>query len=422
MLVHVARRLTGSILLLALGILTFKTTLLAIVEIDDDSTISHSARRTTGPALTKATLHFPSDELPEAAASPNLQPEQPRNLRLVFLGDSLTRYQYLSLAYFLRHGQWFDPDISVHNLVDAHSFHHPLHPDDDWNEFFLQSNRMLYPMEVCDCLRSRNGEILVERRYFYDSVNNNMAVYINMNGNKTNPGRGYYGRLKPQNIFGPNFKNLVGLPFGMSMNMTDVGNSSSSIQWEYATWGEVIRHHVGALNLNFNMTYANIAAETTRRQPSNSYVILNAGLHPHDFQNPIAAQDVRDALEDINLPGTWKTTTYAKDYVLKYQKSRKQAEWNGTDDASFTRMNKSAAVAMQSSHVTESDISMCHALGRCFNLSWTARLKPSLYFDDLHFLEPVYRIVNEDFLHQLGQLPPGYVKLNRATVTLENAA
>jgi hypothetical protein len=69
---------------------------------------------------------------------------RPRNLRLAFLGDSVTRYQYLSLAYFLRWGRWFDPDTIKNHLVDAHSFRHPYHPDQDWNEFFLQSNRLLY--------------------------------------------------------------------------------------------------------------------------------------------------------------------------------------------------------------------------------------------------------------------------------------
>ena len=100
--------------------------------------------------------------------SPETSSVQPlRNLRLVFLGDSVTRYQYLSLAYFVRHKRWFDPNVTVNNLVNAHSFHHPLHPDEDWNEFFLQSNRLLHPLEICDCLRSRDGNTVLERRYFY---------------------------------------------------------------------------------------------------------------------------------------------------------------------------------------------------------------------------------------------------------------
>lgn len=413
---RIANRLTGSIF--ALGMLSFKNALNTLWEYEI-WTFAHLTR--CNPNV--ATTQLPSYELNEASR-PNLPPEKLRNLRLVFLGDSLTRYQYLSLAYFLRHGRWFDPNISINNLVDAHSFHHPLHPDEDWNEFFWQSNRMLHPMEVCDCLRSQNGEILVERRYFYDSIHNNMAVYINMNGNKTNSGRGYYGRLQPRDIFGPNFKNMVGLPFGMSVNTADAGSRASSIQWEYATWGEVIRNHVGVLNLNYNATDATAsdAAAPRRRQPSNAHVILNAGLHPHDFLNPMAAQGVHDALEEIHLPGTWKTTTFVKDFVLEHQKSSKLSNGSGLHDGIVSARAKSTAgAAEQTPPNRESDTGMCHALGRCFNLTWTALLKPSLYFDNLHFLEPVYRILNEDLLEQLGQLPSGYVKLNRETVMVENA-
>jgi hypothetical protein len=81
------------------------------------------------------------------------------------------RYQYLSLAYFLRWGRWFDRYYQNH-LVDAHSFRHPYHPDQDWNEFFLQSNHLLYPAESCDCQRSSSSQQdhkhvwAIERRYF----------------------------------------------------------------------------------------------------------------------------------------------------------------------------------------------------------------------------------------------------------------
>jgi len=39
-----------------------------------------------------------------------------------------------------------------------------------------------------------------------------------------------------------------------------------------------------------------------------------------------------------------------------------------------------------------------------------------LYYDNLHFSEPVYRILNEEFLEQLGLLPKSYRKFNRSEV------
>jgi len=326
----------------------------------------------------------------------NLIRERPRNLRLVFLGDSVTRYQYLSLAYFLRHGRWFDHNITDHNnLVNAHSFHHSMHPDEDWNEFFWQSNRMLYPMEACDCLRSWDGNVLVERRYFFDKENNNMMVYINMNGNERNPGRGYYGRLNPASIFGPNFETLAGFPFGMNVDMLEAPNTTLSKawkNWEYSTWGDLIRHHVGNLNLDYDAN-AKKAIRRSHKPQFEAHIILNAGLHPHDFgTDPLAEDDIRFALKDINLPGTWKTTTYSREQVLDYQQ---------TGDAPEVRM---------------SDINMCAVLGSCFDVSWTADMRPELYFDNLHFSEPLYRILNEEYLDQLGLLPQNYRKYNRTKV------
>jgi hypothetical protein len=341
-----------------------------------------------------------------------------QNLRLVFMGDSVTRYQYLSLAYFLRHGRWFDPDITVNNLMNSHSFHHPLHPDDDWNEFFLQSNRMLYPLEVCDCLRSRHEEILVERRYFYDSVHNNLLVYINMNGNKTPADRGYYGRLNPRDIFGSNFPKMVGLPFGMDMNTTDISHTVRSIQWEYSTWADVIRHHIGHLNLNCDGTAT--PKRRTTNTPSNARVILNAGIHPHDFDNPETVRDVDQALNEVSLPGIWKTTTYSKEYTLEYQTWLPEHDLVSADSEDDFVPTDDVVVANVGPAVRSADQVMCRTLSGCMNLSWTARLRTQFFLDNLHFSEPVYRIFNEELLETIQQLPRDYVKFERSAVTIDN--
>jgi hypothetical protein len=46
----------------------------------------------------------------------NLSIAPPRDLWIAFIGDSVTRYQYLSFVYFLRWGRWFDPEETP-NLV-----------------------------------------------------------------------------------------------------------------------------------------------------------------------------------------------------------------------------------------------------------------------------------------------------------------
>jgi hypothetical protein len=334
--------------------------------------------------------------------SADMAPIRLQNLRLVFMGDSVMRYQYLSLVYFLRYGRWYDTDVAPHvnNLMNAHSFHHPFHPNEDWNEFFLQSNRLLYPMEVCDCLRGGSSEhdLLLERRYFYDDRYNNMVVYINMNGNETHPGRGFYGRLHPEQVFGPEFSERAGAISGMNPDHQP-DPASSTIAWEYATWGEVIRLHIGALN------YAFQSLETS---PPNTapHVLLNAGLHPNDFHQWNTVQDVTDALEEMPVSSaTWKTTTFTKDHVHRQQQWTKHT----TKRSHRRRLDPSV-----------SDTMMCQALHYCLNVSWIAQLQSpaSFYVDNLHFLEPIYRIFNEDYLEQIGLLPAGYKRHNRSSILI----
>lgn len=284
---------------------------------------------------------------------------RPRNLRLIFIGDSVTRYQYLSLAYFLRYGRWFDPDIQLNDLVNSHSFHHPFHPFEDWNEFFLQTNRILYPLETCDCTRDQH--VSVERRYFKDTALNNILVYLNINGNETNEGHGHFGRLEGGLVF-REFE--AGLPFGVGkINFDDIA-------WEFDRWSGIIRHHISDMQL----------------QPA--LVVLNAGLHSHDFRDVEKAQQLQQSLRDSGMKSVWKTTTYRKSELRKD--------------------------AISGATLRKTDERMCRLLDACFNISWTVDLHPDLYFDELHFREPVYRILNEVLLEQAGLLPKGYELLDRS--------
>ena len=298
--------------------------------------------------------------------------ETPRNLSIVFVGDSLMRYQYLSLAYFLRHGRWWDsPANAPNNLMNAHSFHHPAHPSEDWNEFLLQSNRMLYPLEACDCERSVNSsDIVLERRYFFDETNNNKLVYINLNGNETHGSWGFYGRFLPQDVF-RDFDKMVKMPVAFDTDR------HRRFAWEYSTWGDVIREHVGNLGLRSSTT-----------------ILLNAGHHRNSFGgNSTNARksrvDVVKSLKAINMQGTWKTTTFARSELQ-----------NSTSPP----------------RVRPTDRRMCKLIGQCFNLSWTAKVKPELYFDELHLLEPVYRSLNEELLEKVGALDSSYTPIDRSTL------
>lgn len=72
---------------------------------------------------------------------------RPTNVSLVIVGDSIARYSYLSLVYFLRWGRWFDPGLDRSNLVNEQSFDNPFH-EETFHEFYYQTNLMLQPFEV----------------------------------------------------------------------------------------------------------------------------------------------------------------------------------------------------------------------------------------------------------------------------------
>lgn len=108
-----------------------------------------------------------------------------RGNHLVFMGDSLTRYTYTSLAYFLAHGRWppsfANKSVIPHGLSVCSEFEFK-----SWPAFNLFANRQLsrfkeavpkaeierHPyvgFEVCDCRRAEKEysfDLITENRHF----------------------------------------------------------------------------------------------------------------------------------------------------------------------------------------------------------------------------------------------------------------
>ena len=321
---------------------------------------------------------------------------RPHHLRIVLIGDSLTRYTYLSLVYFLRHGHWFDPDQRTPHLVQASSFTNPFH-NQTWGEFSWQTHQMLYPYEVCDAYRKLPGRLQVNRvvnnRYFYDPRYDNAVVFLDAKGHQGSlhgriPAPQVYPLLqqqlqryqqpsttpRPNDLFvSPPFDHLV-RPFA----------------WVYTSWSEAIREYVAQLDSSHLAPTA---------------VVMNAGLWPNNFlyQPPLADSLVQalanltttrsphnnnnvDDDEHKGCRGMWKTTTYGKGGTVLHES------------------------------IPPTDQLMCAQLGQCWNTSWTRHVHDSWYWDDKHFFEPVYRILNEDLLAQLRVLPGDYQPMDRNVV------
>ena len=81
---------------------------------------------------------------------------------VVFIGDSLMRYQYLSLASALHNQIMVDNNATENILVEP--------TWSDWNSFYIGSQGKLQPYEYCDCYHhayhTYDVTLAVENRYY----------------------------------------------------------------------------------------------------------------------------------------------------------------------------------------------------------------------------------------------------------------
>jgi hypothetical protein len=104
---------------------------------------------------------------------------------LLFMGDSLTRYQYMSLAMLIHSGAFpnrtqrdGDAGPKVRNVCVEGTFN-------NWRDYYVSSNKMLSNeknFEVCDCWRSMEGAPNLtqafDNRYYYNSEANVSISHI----------------------------------------------------------------------------------------------------------------------------------------------------------------------------------------------------------------------------------------------------
>jgi len=95
-----------------------------------------------------------------------------RNKRIVFIGDSLTRYQYLNFIHFIHFNSWIlssPPRLEVEGDWSS------------WKSFHLGSSYRFGCKEICDCYRDKQffnlGPITKENRYYFD-VSSNISVNL----------------------------------------------------------------------------------------------------------------------------------------------------------------------------------------------------------------------------------------------------
>lgn len=93
-----------------------------------------------------------------------------RNIRVAFIGDSISRYMYLALAAYLKDGEWYPDGMEPSVLMQG-----PFKATGGWPAFYHFSNEYLRPFETCDCIRVKQNhhQTYVENHYYLDHDRNN---------------------------------------------------------------------------------------------------------------------------------------------------------------------------------------------------------------------------------------------------------
>jgi hypothetical protein len=283
----------------------------------------------------------------------------PTGLRLIMMGDSVTRFQYLSLAYFLRHGNWFDNPTEQNPKYAVNS-----HLYSTWTDFFNATTNTLAPMEYCDCFRDStcHDRDIMENRYFYDKVHDNRVIFLTAFGRSMSIPM--HGRWNSSTVMA-----LLSGPWQGDVSVKGMTQSPSeaAYAWEFYDWKQTAEEHASAFGAK--------------------HLLFNAGLWPHNFQDSQTFLNFTGALNERGIQPIWKSTTYNINHrLLKVPRTKDQNIWRkfceGRSNATW-----------------------------CIHLGWTRYLNRSNFGDLAHFLEPVYRVMNEELLELIGHtFPPTYVK------------
>ena len=253
--------------------------------------------------------------LSDASDAPTiLQPAKddprPRNLRMAFLGDSVTRYQYVSLVYWLKYNRW----IAIRNTTtsaedSAESSHSKILFKWNYpalNQFLQESNQILVPEEACDCFMPQVGPphrvvmgYYVENRYFRQPELGNAVYFVNKYGFR--PSQGHHSAQDMTS------KHLT---TGMLWNATlqDPSNHTKHFAWQ-GNWSYTIRNHIAIL------------------EPKPNILIFNAGLHPNDLSDPSVRSEIRQTCQEFDILPVYKTTTYPDKNTRKTRFSRSRHDW-----------------------------------------------------------------------------------------------
>lgn len=227
-----------------------------------------------GPVAFPAPLQVQNNDGNYSNSSVKSLDRRPTGLRLAWIGDSVTRYQFLSFVHFIHTGRFVE-DKDFPNIVDISTY------NGKWTNFLEHSSHLLGQAEgrhQCDCYREDGGadaQHIFENRYYRDPERDNFLYFFTKMG--SNP---FHGRLSPEDASSWNTTFYA-------FNFTVEGKE----RWRYKRWGNMIRKIVAKM------------------KPKPLYLIFNQGLWGSHDLNEKTFTEIRLALNETGIRGLYKTTT-----------------------------------------------------------------------------------------------------------------
>ena len=277
----------------------------------------------------------------------NLRIEDFTGRHIVLMGDSVTRYQYLSLVYFLEYGAfpgnedtWLTPEgAQLKGPTWEKSY-------TSWEQFYNVTNGQLRGHEICDCFRARETKTtLCENRYYHHPSLNISVSYVGWMGPipirghllPGGHGAGPVAAASPSETY-----NAMGCR---------VSNCNNPYKWNARSPQDAIRAHVKGLS------------------PTDFFA--NAGLWPIEGINWIGlAAAGRDLHISTGANIFWKTTTPE---INEHQK--------GCKSVHRLKHGEIREMAQNGWHLYDAFKIVCNLQG-------------SIYTDKLHFQGVAYEELN----------------------------
>jgi hypothetical protein len=277
----------------------------------------------------------------------------PTNLNILMIADSLTRYQYLNLVYFLTYQTWVQNDQRPNMVLEK--------THESWIDFYNFTHTTLQPNEyLCDCYRQDKKEheafrgkliqTTVENRYFHDPIRNNTVVYLQKFGANSFHSNYHVNECSPT---------TTNTNTGNSATKNALLTNEKALHYEFdsANWTTIIKDYICLLPSKPNI------------------VIFNQGLWgPSSLDDPKIQNEITSSLNQCNIQSMYKTTTKMK----------------GKHDGKGEKVD-----------IDMYEQELCFKTDYCFDLSWTGLLPDNMYWDRAHFQPIVYSWMNALLLDKL---------------------